>query len=385
MAYAPTSETLTGADFSGSQPDTDRTYVLAYDTIESTIRLFVQGNSLQLTEDFTFNSTTNTITILSALWDNMPVYIAYALASSPSGSSYATTLQTARFTGIGNEVQSEELGTGDSSEDSYDIDNGNIIASSYTVFYAADGSNDITSMTEATHYTLDKDKGLVLLTTAGVALLSTNKLFITYTYSPKQSNTVLETYLAPAEKEVDKLTANYWGVAKESIQYFDGYTSGYPQTDRPFGEQIEAYPEFEIDYKGIQSITSVLFLDRQGNTDTTLETTQYRLITDDPGEMDGRVLVNTAIPNGKANIKVTFQHGYDEVPALIQELTSLIAGKMALVNISGGSYKDISTYSVGRKSFSIGQIYVNIANSITQLQKRIDGLVEDLGNRYEMA
>lgn len=385
MAYETKYESgLTGADFSGSEPDENRTYTLSNNNaIYETIRLFIDGHQLQPAKSFTFAD--NIITVTAPLWDNQVVFIAYSVLDSPSGSTYANTLQIVRFAGIGVEVALEELGTGDAAEDSFDLDNGNVIAGSYSLFYGASGSNDFTTLSEGTHYAINKDKGTVLLTSAGVTALSTNKLYISYTYSPKQSNTVLETYLAPAEKEVIKLTGNYWGSDKTSIEYFDGYDSGYPQTDRPFGEQIEEYPEFELKYKSVQSITSVKFLARSGDTDTTLTSTQYRLITDDIDDQDGRLLINTTIPNGKANVKVTYVHGYDEVPVLVQELTALIAGTMALVNISGGSYKDISTYQIGRKSFSIGQIYINIANSIEQMQKRIDKIVEDLGFRYGIA
>lgn len=386
MAYSSYSETLTGADFRGTSPDKDRTYTLSnLGAIYSTILVWVDGQSYQPGKNFSFNSSTNTITILSQLWDDMDIFISYSVNDSPAGSSYATTLQIVRFSGIGVEITLETVGTGDNSETSFDFDFGNIIDGSYDIFYGLSDSNDFTSLTETTHYVIDKDKGTIELTPAGVTALGTNVIYAAYTYSPNQSNTVLGTYLAPAEKEVIKLTGNYWGLNKTSIEYMDGYDSGYPQTDRPFGEQIEQYPEFELKYKGVQSITSVEFLARNGDTDTTLTSTQYRIITDDTDIMDGRVLINTTVPNGKANVKITYIHGYTEVPALVQELTALVAGKMALVNISGGSYKDISTYQLGRKSFSIGQIYINIDNSIQQMQKRIDSIVDDLGFRFEIA
>ena len=92
--------------------------------------------------------------------------------------AYTTTLSAIRTMGIGVEVQNETLGTGDNLEDSFDLANGNVVASSYTVEYGASGSNDLTELTETTHYTIDKDAGSLLLTSAGVTALSTNVFII---------------------------------------------------------------------------------------------------------------------------------------------------------------------------------------------------------------
>jgi len=224
-----------------------------------------------------------------------------------------------------------------------------------------------------------------LLTAAGVTELGTDILYADYITSPAHSDTLLASYLAAATREVEVITGNYWGTDTSDIQYFDGYDSGYPQTDRPYGEQIEIYPEYTLKYKGVKSITSIEFLDRQAGVDRTLDADEYRLATEevDNDYQDSRLLVNTTIPNGKANIKVTFVHGYDEIPKIAEELACYVGAKMALVNISGGSYKDVSTYTLGRKTFSIGQIYVNIRESIDQVETRIQDLTTDLGGNFE--
>jgi len=302
--------------------------------------------------------------------------------SLPDLDYYNTTLQAARYAGIGVAVEKENLGTGDNVEDSYDTAFGNILATSYTISYGDADSNSLTALIETDDYSISKDDGRILLTSAGVTKVNAKVIYIDYTYSPKQSNTVLLTYLPMAQAEVDKITGNYWGDPKTSVQYFDGYRSGYPQTDKPYGEQIEEYPEYTLKYAGVSSITSVLFLDRSGNTDTTLDSDQYRIFTDDDFQ-ESRLLINTTIPNGKANIQVTMVHGYDSVPVLIQELASYITGMMALVNISGGSYKDISTYSFPEGSVSIGQVYVNIRESIDQMKKRIEAISLELGSNFD--
>lgn len=388
--YTPRHEEITGASLTGTSGDKNRTYTLVNsDSVLAQMQVLVAEAILQTPTNFTFDATNGIITFLGSIFDDQPITIDYLTTDSSSsvGSYYCTTLDIARAAGIGVEVFNENLGTGTGSASSFDIKNGNVIADSYTVYYGASGSNAFSNMVESTHYTINKDRGLIELTVAGVALLGTDILYIDYTYSPRHSDTVLSSYLASIVREVEKMTGNYWGTPKTSIQFFDGYTSGYPQTDEPYGNQIEAYPEYNLKYMGINSITSIEFLDRQGNVDTTLDTTQYRIVTEDSlnDYQDSRVLINTTIPNGKANVKITFVHGYSVIPDLAKELASYVGGMMALVNISGGSYKDVSTYTLGRKTFSIGQIYVNVRESIDQMKGRIDSLLTNLGGNFDCA
>lgn len=386
MTYTPRQESLSGSDFSGSDEDENRTYTLTNDNaIVAQMRVIKSSSILQYGVGFTFNTSTNVITIVNKLWDSEEITIDYfTCISSSAGNYYTNTLGIVRASGLGVEVYSENLGTGNNSTSSFDIDKGNIIDNSYTLKYAASGSNDLTDLTETTHYVIQLDSGLIELTAAGITALGTNILYIDYIYSPKHSNSLLYSYLPMAGAEVDKMTDNYWETEKTSHQYFDGYESGYPQTDEPFGTQIEPYAEFILKYKNAQTITSVLFLDKAGDTDRTLDSDEYRLITNDDTQ-ESRILIDTTIPNGKANVKVTFTHGYATVPVQIQQLTAYVAGMMAMVNISGGSYKDASTYSIDSVNISIGQVYVNVREAVDKMKFRIDMILEQMGGNFGCA
>lgn len=382
--YTPKHEDITGADLSGTTGTINRTYTLVNTgAILAQMSILLSESPLQNSVNFTFDTTNGIITFLGYVDDDQPISIDYLVTSTAPelGSYYCNTLQIARASGLALEVFNENLGTGDGSSTSFDTANGNIVDNSYTLKYAASGSNVFNNLIEETHYTIHKDQGAIELTSAGATLLSTNILYIDYNYSPRHSDTLIATYLPQATAEVNKITGNYWGTSKSYTEYFDGYTSGYPQTDEPYGMQIDSYPEFSLRYQSVNSITSIKFIDRQGNTDTTLDTTQYRLITEDDMQ-ESRILINTTIPNGKANVEIIYVHGYDTVPDLVQELTALIGGVMALVNISGGSYKDISTYSFPEGSVSIGQIYVNVRESIIQMKNRIEQIKDILGSNY---
>lgn len=377
--YTPEQFTITGPDLTGSDNETDRIFTFTTNkTMSSSISITKDGNALQNGVNFIFNLTTKAITFLTAIQDVSTLVIDFYTLQPQS---YPTTLEIVRWSGLGSEVELETLGTGNGTLTSYDVANGNIIDNSYTLFYGASDSNKLTTLVEGTDYQIALDDGRIELFVSATTTISTDLIYITYTHSPKQSDTVLVSYFDAIVGEVEKDTCNYWGTAKTTIQYYDGYDSGYPQTDKPFGTQIDPQPEFELDNQGINSITSVIFLDRQGNVERTLDSTEYKIVTDDDGN-ESRVVVLTTIPNGKMNVKITYVHGYTEVPALTNELAALIGGVMALVNISGGSYNSISVYQIGRKNFSLGEVYINVRESIDQIEKRIDKLAIDLGGNF---
>lgn len=432
--------------------------------------------------------------------------------------AYTTTLSIVRTTGIGVDVQNELLGTGDNSEDSFDLDNGNVIASSYTVSYGASNSNNLTALTETTHYTLDKDAGLLLLTAGGITELSTNLLYISYTHSPKASDTLLNTYLSAAELEVDKMTGNYWGTEKSTTNFFDWeWEQRYPTTDEPYIRDHDSYEELKLLNRGVNSITGFFVLSQNqsiinaqrydsvgtaytdvtssinasGGTgfqpfaDTTAandylyigssrkflaihtllytngvtggtNTIEYyngsswvaisatesatgvldfeaggklswgslqdwqkttvnsssslyfvRIVANSTYSTealinmvyldqdstierdiplyqlsfssDGRIIITTRLPNGKRNIRVDYRHGYSSVPADVQELTDLVVALRVFASITGGSFDDATSFTLGRKTVGIGEVYVNVRETVNQFQKRIDALLPRVG------
>jgi len=388
VQYTAKHESITGASLSGSSGDAGRTYTLTNsDAIAAQMSVSMAGNSLQQGLHFTFSTATNAITIIGAAFDSMAISIDYLVQDSItlSSSTYCTTLQIAEYAGIGIAIELENVGTGDNSATSFDVDNGNIVDGSYTLRHGASGANSLSNLTETTHYTLTKDDGRIELTSAGVTAVGTNLIYISYTHSPKHSDTVLAKFLGPASREAEKMTSNYWGPVKTTTQYFDGYDDGYPHTNGPFGNQIDNGYEFELNKRGVATITSLKFLDKTGAVSSTVDSTNYRIVTDGDEDNDSRLLISVDIPNGKANVQVIYTHGYTTVPDLVQELAALLGGLRALVNISGGSYKDVTSYSLGRKSFGLGEVYVNIRETITQMKRRIDDISNELGGVWGCA
>jgi len=86
--------------------------------------------------------------------------------------AYTTTLDVVRKTGLGVEIQGEHLGKGDGTKDSYDLAKGHVIDSSYTIEYGDPNSNSLTPLTVTTDFTIDLDKGAIVLTSAGKSATS---------------------------------------------------------------------------------------------------------------------------------------------------------------------------------------------------------------------
>lgn len=188
-------ESITGDDLSGSNGATSRTYTLAYTSIVSgSLDIHVDGAFLYegASKDYTISS--NTVTFINNIWDNQNIeisYLANVTDTSINASSYASTIDLARFMNIegtipdmtitGSNRTEETIGTGDGSTTIFYLDHGYVLASSYTISYGASVTST-TNLTETTHYTLDKDTGKLTLTSAGVTAVSTNNVYGAYSY-----------------------------------------------------------------------------------------------------------------------------------------------------------------------------------------------------------
>ncbi len=129
--------------------------------------------------------------------------------------AYATTAQLAAILQIKKDIPSwdvgqsptsyrEVVGTGDSSTTLFYLDHKNILASSYTLYYGTVVTTS-TTLTETTHYSLNKDTGCITLTSAGVTLLATNNIYAVYSYlSLDISESYLTILLARAEQIVNE-------------------------------------------------------------------------------------------------------------------------------------------------------------------------------------
>ena len=128
---------------------------------------------------------------------------------------YATVEQFSNIIGIkvdvpsweaGDTPSNEEVGEGDSSETIFYLNQKYILDGTYTLFYGS-AATTTDELTDITHYAIESDTGKITLTTAGVAKVTTNKIYAKYSYTKNaMSNSYLTEILNRAEVKVDNET-----------------------------------------------------------------------------------------------------------------------------------------------------------------------------------
>jgi len=226
----PRTVIITGASATGSDAASNRTYTLADSGILSSgMDIVVDGTTLIEGVGLDFTMSGSIVTFLNALFDTSNIRFNYFITfGSPAASTlstsadlkYATPLMLGQMIGIVNDIPTwdvagsptnEAVGTGDDSQTTFYLDQKPVVTDSYTLYANA------SAMTETTHYTLDNDTGTIVLTAAGVTLLSTNALTAKYSYynnAMKDSHIIA--VLSRSEAEVDECT---------NTTYTDGTTT----------------------------------------------------------------------------------------------------------------------------------------------------------------
>jgi len=121
----------------------------------------------------------------------------------------------------------EEVGTGDGNTTRFLTDHAFIIAETYTFYYGSTEAIALNqALTETTHYTLDKDNGILTLTTAGKTLVSTNKIYAAYEYNYIGiSDSELQATLDAAVSEIDDSTLNHWATGTDTTPDYTQVTN----------------------------------------------------------------------------------------------------------------------------------------------------------------
>jgi len=102
--------------------------------------------------------------------------------------------------------------------------------------------------------------------------------------------------------------------------------------------------------------------------------------------IDGsEIIVNDyRFPRGRNNVRIDYSHGYSSVPTSVEELTSVVAGIVVFVRITGGSFDTPSVYTLPEGSVSVGQVYVNVREAVNQLEARKNSLLDSVGRKMDI-
>ena len=95
-------------------------------------------------------------------------------------------------------------------------------------------------------------------------------------------------------------------------------------------------------------------------------------------------LMNNPEPYGIQNVKVSYNVGRSSVPYNVRQLTASIAALGCLINMIGGSFDDVTSYSIPDMSVSKGEPYTNVRAAIRELENRIFGINPGERGKYGM-
>lgn len=77
-------------------------------------------------------------------------------------------------------------------------------------------------------------------------------------------------------------------------------------------------------------------------------------------------------------ISITYTYGSSTVPRKIKRLTSCLASVMTLVQQTGGTYNDLTSFSVPEFTAGLGEPYMNIRETVVRLNKEIESLMRSI-------
>lgn len=168
-----------------------------------------------------------------------------------------------------------------------------------------------------------------------------------------------------------------------NVSFTTGTSTAVVVTDETYDG--DATDTFFIKKVPVNSITALSVTDDYGASYTTI-TTGTKIWTD---SQTGMVRLKptaeaTRYPKGTQTIKVSYKHGIvpDEGH---KRLMCLLAGIMTLVEQAGGTFDDVTNYSLPEYTVSKGEPYTNIREATLRLREEWDRLITYYRPKLSMA
>ena len=280
-----------------------------------------------------------------------------------------TTVQQAglvagAFTQVVNEATTPSKGDGTTVD--FKTQSGFILNGSEKVFL------DGVLQTVTTEYTIDDDTGVITFVTPPAATCT--EITATYKFLPNKVSSDLTSYLDGTEAEINNLFNKVFDRTNGAVLLLDG--DGKNQI---FLLQ-ENIP--------LLVVNTIEILDTLGNVARLLVAADFGF--NNLGRIFLRQRIDTVLvygfgtttanltatwPVGLQNVRVDIDYGFDSVPADIAELASILVAMRFLVEQMGGTFDDVTSYTMGSKTVGVGEPYVNIRATVERLEKRADRII----------
>jgi hypothetical protein len=285
------------------------------------------------------------------------------------------------LSGISNQVLNESVGTGDATVKSFSLDNDNVVDNSETIYLSG------TAKVRDIDYTINNDKGTIEFSSAPIQNAAITAKYKYFPDTVDLTNDDIEDFITQADAEIENWTGKKYTDSNSATEYFSGRAEKIQATDSVpegqfFSETEEDKYVLMLSNYPIQTITSLQFLKDDGTVDDTLvENTDFQFW--DYGKVQ---LITSSIPTGrgKKKVKIVYTHGYSSVPAIVKRLSAVMASIIAFTNLTGGSFDEITSYSLGPKSVSVGEPYMNMRAAIERLETMKASLLNQIGREFRM-
>ena len=101
--------------------------------------------------------------------------------------------------------------------------------------------------------------------------------------------------------------------------------------------------------------------------------TEYNVRDIDVGSTGRANFLDKSFKAGVRDLKIRYFYGTSSVPNVVRDLCANLAGLRALTRMIGGSYDDVTSYSIPDFTASKGEPYTNLRAAIIEMEKRLFG------------
>lgn len=171
-------------------------------------------------------------------------------------------------------------------------------------------------------------------------------------------------WIVMATAEVDRITGQIWD-SRSATETFNGNNTEFYHTRK--------FPVISVTSLDINGTTITV-----GNLEIDEEVGRIGL---DSGCETGLFYTDT---NGFQKNTIVYTYGRSTIPQEIRKLTACIAAIMTLTEQTGGTYDDVTSFTLGTRTISVGEPWVNIENAMKHLQKMVDTLMKQIPKPYNV-
>jgi len=357
----PRYESLTGADFSGSDGAASRTYTLANANYYSVIEFLRQGAPLHEGDDFTISG--GIVTFSVNLFDSEVVSLRYftsdAIAIVTAGNAYCTTTEVYRTSGISSSVVST-------------TDVSNQIAEAETVICRMTKNIYWRRVLEAQ---TASSGGAATITVSGAGWVVNNYVGLyVWVYSGTgsvQLREILSNTSDTLTVDRDWTTTNPASGSKFHVFYvpadFNPYVS---EVYDGSGYSYQFMPYYPV--KKLETLTI-------GATPVTV-TPSNVYVYEKTGKLQFKSTAEASIFSRTYPQEVTasYWYGVDNLSYDIKRLVEIHAAMQIMAQQMGGTYDDPGSVNLPELSVSVGQAYINIRSSLETLKEEYTELLKQV-------